>query len=166
MSPLSLEAAHVRNLFYYCPDTGVFTRRISRGTARAGAIAGTIHATGYRRIQIDRSLKLAHRVAWLYVYGQWPSDEIDHINGLKDDNRICNLRLATRGQNRSNSKINKNKKLRFKGVYWHEKKKNFSAAIRANKKQYHIGYFKSAEAASRAYAEAALRFHGEFARLS
>lgn len=164
----SLEAARVRELFHYCPDTGVFTRRVGRPGGRnthVGATVGSMGKDGYRYIRYDKKLHLAHRWAWLYVYGEWPVNEVDHLNGIKDDNRICNLRLASRGQNRANSRVNKNNKLGIKGVYYRGDKKAFSATIRANKKSYHLGYFKSAEAASEAYATAASRLHGAFARL-
>jgi len=76
----------------------VFTRRVGSGHARAGDMAGTVHSTGYVRISIDGGKYTAHHLAWLYVHGLWPSDQIEHINRKRSDNRLVNLkeRRATR----------------------------------------------------------------------
>lgn len=156
-----LTAERVRGLLHYEPPTGELTWRVSRGgTARAGRVAGRIMpTTGYRQISIDDRRYLAHRLAWLYVYGVWPPDEIDHINGVKDDNRLSNLRLATHKQNKRNTKRQKNNTSGVTGVRYHKRRKKWVAEIRVNGKNIHLGYFDTLEEAMAARL-AALRFYG------
>ena len=94
----SLTAERLREQLRYDAETGVFTRRVGRGHARAGDMAGTVHRTGYVRISIDGGKYTAHHLAWLYVHGVWPSDQIEHINRKRSDNRLVDLkeRRATR----------------------------------------------------------------------
>ena len=87
-----LTAERLRERLHYDAETGVFTRRFGSGHARAGDMAGTVHRTGYVRISIDGGKYTAHHLAWLYVHGVWPSDQIEHINRKRSDNRIANLR--------------------------------------------------------------------------
>ena len=93
-----LTAERLRERLHYDAGTGVFTRRVGSGHARAGDMAGTVHRTGYVRISIDGGKYTAHHLAWLYVHGLWPSDQIEHINRKRSDNRLVNLkeRRATR----------------------------------------------------------------------
>jgi len=93
-----LKAERLRERLHYDAGTGVFTRRVGSGHARAGDMAGTVHSTGYVRISIDGGKYTAHHLAWLYVHGLWPSDQIEHINRKRSDNRLVNLkeRRATR----------------------------------------------------------------------
>ena len=88
----------------YEPETGIFTwKKAKRGHTKAGAKAGTIRPNGYINITINRKPYYAHRLAWFYTTGQWPTHHIDHINGVRDDNRIENLREADRKSTRLNS---------------------------------------------------------------
>ena len=89
-----LTQARLKELFTYDPLIGTFVRRERRGSARAGEIAGTDNGCGYLQIAVDRRVYVAHRMAWLYVHGIWPPAQIDHINMIRDDNRIANLRKA------------------------------------------------------------------------
>ena len=97
---LSLQA--LRSFLRYDPETGYFTRLIAAPKAPEGSIAGTVLPTGYRLVRVDYARFLAHRLAWFYVYGEWP-EEIDHINRRKDDNRLVNLRCADRHTNAANT---------------------------------------------------------------
>ena len=105
----------------------------------------------------------AHRLAWFFVYGEWPQKQIDHINGNKSDNRISNLRLATASQNLSNKGITKSNTSGYKGVSFNRTKKKWMASIKVNKKSINLGYFLTPEEASEAYKAAAIKHHGEFA---
>ena len=101
-----LTQEQVKELFDYDPETGDLVWRVKRGThGVAGKIAGGLdHHHGYFRIRIDGKLYRTHRIIWLYVYGAWPVNDIDHVNGLRHDNRICNLREATRAENMQNQR--------------------------------------------------------------
>lgn len=147
----ALTADELRSRLLYEQDTGLF-KWIARATSRVpcGAMAGTINNEGYRAISINNRSYLAHRLAWLYVYGEWPMDQIDHINGVKTDNRISNLRNATRSTNCQNLRAAKsNNKVGLLGVT--RDRGRFRAAIKDNGKQRFLGYFATAEAASAAY---------------
>ena len=95
--------ARLKELLRYDPETGVFTWRATGKGRRLNRQAGTVQATGYLTITIDWRIHLAHRLAFLYVVGDWPPNEIDHIDGDQSNNRWCNLRPATRSQNMANS---------------------------------------------------------------
>jgi hypothetical protein len=155
-------AERVRELLEYCEETGRFTWRIANSRAiKAGAIAGSL-SCGYRNISIDGVLYRAHRLAWLYVRGEWPNAEIDHINLNKDDNRLSNLRIASRSQNMANSRVRVKCKSGFKGVSKYRGR--WVASIGRNGRKTHIGVFDTPEEANAAYERAALSIHGEFAR--
>ena len=154
-------------LFIYDRATGILYWRVNRGArARAGDEAGTLRADGYRIVKIGYKLYYAHRIIWCMEMGHWPEHEIDHINGVKDDNRWSNLREATRSQNGRNSKTPKTNTSGYKGVSWYKQKGKYRAKIKHNGKPIHLGYFDTAEAASRAYQRAARKYHGEFRRTS
>jgi hypothetical protein len=95
-----LTAERLRELVHYCQDTGVFTPRVNRGSA--GGKAGNVAPSGYRRLHVDGRLHLEHRLAWLYMTGQWPARHIDHINRCRSDNRFANLRDVTQAENNRN----------------------------------------------------------------
>lgn len=156
-----ITAEEVRALLDYDPDTGVFRWRVPRVGRRAGSIAGNKNGPGYWQISLNYKRYAGHRLAWLYVHGSWPPAEVDHINMNKTDNRICNLRSATREQNRHNTTLSKRNTSGFKGVSFHRKMGKFQACHRRKS----LGYFSTAEEAHKAYARAAIAVAGEFARL-
>lgn len=93
-------ANRVRELFHFCPESGVLTRRIAAApNAPEGAIAGRLNTAGHLVVCVHARMYMVHRVAWLWMTGEWPTFEIDHINQNKSDNRWSNLREATRSQN-------------------------------------------------------------------
>lgn len=160
-----LTAARVRELFEYAPETGIFTRRIAtghRGCNRAGERAGRLNQLGYRQIGIDGARFQEHRLAWLYVTGDWPLAFIDHINGVRDDNRFSNLRDVSRTVNAYNQRNPKSNNLTggFLGVSFDKKAGKFKACIHANGKQKQIGRFETAELARDAYRAAKPLVHG------
>ena len=156
-----MTADEVRRLLDYDPETGDFRWRVEMGQrAKMSAIAGTIKEDGYRIIIIRRRKYSAHRLAWLHSYGCWPVQFLDHKNGLRDDNRLCNLREATRSQNNSNRPAISG----LKGASWHAPSNRWVARIKKDGVQRHIGCFPTEEAAHAAYCRAAQKLHGEFAR--
>lgn len=148
----------------YDKDTGFFFWNEPRPKIRVGQKAGHLHHTGYINLEIGGKHYAAHRLAWFYCTGKWPSDQIDHINCNKSDNRIENLREATNGQNHANVKTRN--KLGHKGVQFRANLKNkpYVVKIRHNKKDIHIGCFATIEEAAQAYKIYAGKLHGEFTR--
>ena len=134
----------INELLIYSPDTGLFTWKINRrGKATAGSIAGSKNGCGYIIIKIDGRSYQAHRIAWLVMYGSFPNDMIDHIDGNRENNKINNLRQATAEQNMWNSVAGKNNKTGVKGVSWDNKNKKFRACISVKGKDKQIGRYSS-----------------------
>ncbi|SCB30271.1 HNH endonuclease [Rhizobium lusitanum] len=166
-----LDAERLRELVNYDPSPGIFTRKSAPNKYaryKVGDVAGSLSAKGYIRICVDGNVYPAHRLAWLYMMGEWPSDQIDHKDLNKSNNAWDNLRLATNGQNKANSPVYKTTKSGLKGAYWEGNRKgtkNWSARIRHDGRLRHIGYFYTAEEAHKAYGVAAKALHGEFSRV-
>lgn len=153
----------LKGLLNYNPDTGVFTWVNARGNLKAGSVAGTVDYQGYVRISINERRYRAHRLAWLYVHGETLTVEIDHINGIKSDNRISNLRTATRSQNEANKIKTQKNTSGYKGVSWHKNDKKWVAHITINQKLKCLGSFSTREEAHKAYCKAANDIFGRFA---
>jgi hypothetical protein len=157
-----LSQQRLKELLEYNPENGLLIWVTQRGKGvKKGSVAGT-KQNGYIQIKIDGKLYKAHRLAWLYVYKEFPENEIDHINEIKDDNRIVNLRLATKRQNMQNiSNPRADNKSGYLGVCWHNRYKKWYAQISINNKKKYLGYFNTAEEASKAYIKAK-RLHHKF----
>lgn len=152
----------LKELVHYEPETGHFTWRISSSVARPGERAGGGHGLGYRAMGLDYKKYLEHVLAWFYMTGEWPSSEIDHINGDKADNRWTNLRLATRSQNNHNRHLTRRNKSGVHGVHKHGNK--FRARLYVSGVHVDLGVFDTL-AEARAARIAAEKVHlGEFAR--
>lgn len=152
----------LRELLSYSPETGVFVRRVTTGSrAKAGSVVGTDDMHGYLTVRISGKSYKLHRLAWLYVYGEWPNGDIDHINGNRCDNRICNLRDVTREMNLQNMRqaSSHNMSTKVLGVYPSRTGKRFCAAISIDNKKTHIGTFDTAEMAHQAYLQEKRRIH-------
>jgi hypothetical protein len=151
----------------YDPVTGIFiwVRDPKFYRIKKGDLAGSITKLGYRKIRIDGKIYFAHRLAWYFMMKRYPDCDIDHINGIKDDNRWENLRAATASQNQMNRTKTRSNTSGFKGVYWHEKLQKWQAKITIKKKQIYLGVFSTAEEASHAYQDAAFRLHRDFAKV-
>jgi len=157
-----LTQQRLQELFIYDPESGIFTRRIAtgrHGRYRAGVKPGTRERRGYIIIGVDSQRHMAHRLAWLYVYGEFPQTDIDHINNIKGDNRISNLRLVTRRQNMQNVLAHKHNTSGFKGVSWHKHSNRWRAYIFADYKQIYLGLFETKEAAAAARLAAEKTYH-------
>lgn len=164
-----MTAERIRALLHYDPSTGVFVWKVRLGLSmHAGDRAGTIYKNGRRYITIDRKRYFASHLAWLHVHGEWPAVQIDHRNLNRSDDSIENLRLATSKQNAENKGVSKRNRLGVKGVGIGTLRvrmpQRYRARIRVNGQLIHLGYFSTTELASAAYAEAAQKYFGEFAR--
>lgn len=162
-----LTAERLREILHYDPETGLFTwcaHTTPRHRTTGGQIAGRRQSRGYIQITIDGRCYVAHRLAWFYITGSWPAAEIDHINGIRDDNRFVNLREATRAQNMANSRRLHSNTSGFKGVSFDKRDGRWRAYIRGNQRRHHLGSFDTPEEAHAAYCAAAAELFGEFAR--
>jgi len=164
-----LTQERLKEALQYDPDTGVFIwiskpLGIKGNGIRLGSVAGSLKEDGYIRIGIDGEYFYANRLAWLYLYGEFPEAEVDHANGVRSDNRKTNLRLANIQQNRRNTKRNSLNTSGYKGVHFSKAAKKWLATIFLNGKNRHLGCFETAEVAAAAYRKAAAFHFGEFAR--
>lgn len=171
MARTDLTAQRVREILEYNPDTGAFIwrqdQRCGHKTGNqvrrlAGLQAGSCNkVSGYIIIGIGGSLYLAHRLAWLYVHGSWPEQQIDHIDGDRKNNRIANLRDVSPAINSENQRKPPRSKSNQAplGAHWKESVKLWASSIQANGKLMHLGYFKSADAAHEAYVIAKRQLH-------
>lgn len=157
-----LTQQRLKDLLHYCEETGCFTRRV---TKRSGSVAGGLDDKGYIRIRVDGKRYRSHRLAWMYTHGYWPASELDHINGDRSDNRIANLREASRSENMRNQRVRSDNTSGHKGVYWSAHKSRWVAQIADNGKLIHLGYFTDIDGAIAVYVAAAHRLHGAFANL-
>ncbi len=163
----------LKELLDYDQDTGFFTWRTLRpGRSPMGGIAGSVRKNpkdpcfGYRFIRIDHFRTGAHRLAWFYVYGRWPKGDLDHRDMVRDNNRISNLREATRGQNMANAKRPRHNTSGYKGATFNRQSGRWTAQIQYNSKNLVLGSFDTAEEAHEAYCQAGKRLFGEFFRAS
>jgi HNH endonuclease/AP2 domain len=155
-----LTQKRLKELLHYEASTGIFTWLIARsGTAKADTVAGTQDSHGHVQIKIDGKLYLAHRLAWLYVHGSIPSFHMDHINRVRNDNRLQNLRLVTRKENNENTVMRKDNKSGYKGVSWNKTKRKWIAQISHNKKNTQIGSYDDPKEAHMAYVSKARELH-------
>ena len=162
MAALPVAVSRLREVFEYHPETGNFVRRHSIRGAHAGTIAGYKMMHGYITIQVDKRQYLAHRLAWLYMKGEWPRYQIDHKNGDPSDNRWENLREASQTQQNINTAIRKNNTSGFRGVSWNAQNNKWRARLCEED----IGFFTSKHEAHRAYQAAAAQRFGDFVRRS
>lgn len=151
--------ARLRELLHYDAETGVFTWLVNRGPARIGAIAGSKTGHGYIVISIDCQRYYAHRLAWLYVFEEWPEDQIDHKNGNGCDNRIANIRECTNAQNCQNLGVHRSNTSGLTGVRWDQSRSKWAAQIRKGGKIIPLGRFNTKEAAYQAYLAAKREAH-------
>lgn len=150
----------------YNPNTGVFIRtKKTSNKVNIGDIVGYKNNCGYIVIGVDGRQMLAHRLAWVYVYGTMPNN-IDHINGITDDNRITNLRSVSHQENHKNQAISKNNTSGVTGVYWVNQQSNWLAKIKVNYKDITLGRFdtKQEAALARLKAEVKYGFHKNHGR--
>lgn len=147
-------------LLSYDPDTGIFVRKVATARClKVGDVAGSPHICGYLEIALNGKRYLAHRLAWFYFYGAWPTKNLDHINGDCADNRISNLREASHSENaqnlrkaRSNNKSSGLLGVSKNGKWWH-------ARICLNGERRYLGTFLTPQEAHMAYLSAKQQIH-------
>jgi len=169
-------AEYVRECLDYNPETGVLTWKNRPrnhfssdwkwkgwNTRYSGKPAGTPASNGYLQIVFKPRFLQAHRLAWLISSGKWPAFQIDHINGIKTDNRISNLREATHAENCMNLGLRKSNTSGVKGVFWHKVANKWAAAIGVKGKRLHLGLFEKIEDATDRIRLAREEYHADFA---
>lgn len=160
LARVSSIAEVARGLLSYNPEDGLLTWRVNRkGGVRAGAVAGCAMPTGYIKVGLNGREYLAHRLAWLITHGEWPEAEIDHANGDRADNRLVNLRPATRSENSQNLGARANNSSGFAGVTWNKARRKWQAQITTRGRHKVVGTFDTPGQAGAAYQEAKAALH-------
>ena len=160
-----LTQKRLKELFTYEPETGLFTRIARTGSrGNLGPVAGCLNDQGYLIIGIDAKEFRAHRLAWLYMTGEWPTPECDHLDLDRANNKWANLRSATRSQNGANKRARRDNKAGIKGVCWDKQTRKWRAQLQANGKRINIGRFDCPAAAHFAYLVFANKAFGSFHR--
>lgn len=163
-----LTAEYVREILSYDPETGIlrwrhrFTFSPGWSTRYFDKPAG-FKVRGHLQIQIDGANYYAHRLAWLIFYGEWPEDQIDHVNGVRDDNPIKNLRLADNSENGFNKAMQRNNTSGFIGISFSAQRGMWEARIWVKQKCKWRGFFDTPEEADKARRQAIKTIHGNFA---
>ena len=142
MTKKSISQQELKNILCYDPITGIFTYiKRTANCINIGDIAGWINSCGYLNIKINGTSYKLHRLAWLYVYGCFPKNQIDHINHLRSDNRLINLRCVTNTNNQRNASIAKTNTSGVMGVSFFKKQGRWYAEISNNNKKIYLGCF-------------------------
>ena len=158
-----LKAERLRGLLHYDPENGLFTWLVSTSNrVKVGDVAGSFGRRGYAVVGVDGREYKAHRLAVLWMTGEWPENEVDHVDRSHANNRWANLREATRSQNMRNQSRRSDSKSGVLGVCWHETGK-WHARIQLHGRSHYIGLFASIEAAAKARRAAELKLFEEFA---
>lgn len=154
----------LKQWLYYSPTVGTF-EWIKRGRGvQVNCLAGRVcPKSGYINVRLQRKTYRAHVLAWLYMTGSWPEMELDHKDGDKTNNAFCNLRLATKSQNRWNAQNFRTSSSGVKGVTYMPKAKKWRAVVGINNEKVNIGLFKTMEEAEQAVRIKREELHGEFA---
>ena len=156
----ALTAEDLRLILSYDPYTGELRWLRSKFKARVGQVAGCVWSSGYRVININGHQYLAHRLAWLYVHGVWPHRNIDHRDGVRSNNRIANLRMATEGENAQNQRVaHPRNRGGVLGVSWCADRQSWRAMLMVNGKNHYLGRFREQEDAKQAYLAAKAAMH-------
>ena len=153
------DVVELKRRLSYDPETGCFFWIVGNRKNRTGERAGSVNPCGYRVINIKNRLHREHRLAWLFVYGTIPSEDIDHINQDKSDNRIANLRLACSALNKQNLGLRADNKSGVRGVSWSKEYSKWVASIQVNYKMRMLGRFVNKEDAIAARIEAQQKYH-------
>lgn len=172
-----VDLEYIKSRIDYNPDTGEFvwkerTRkeyphdnfRTTWNKKHAGKVVGHVMKNGYRDISVDHMRFTAHRLAWFFVTGYFPKEDIDHVNRDRDDNRFCNLREATRSQNLRNASLRSDNKSGVKGVSFDKKSGRWSVRMWNNDRIYqYLGAYDTLDEAKDVAERKRREFHGDFA---
>jgi len=155
-----LTQEYLKSILSYDPETGLFLWKEKKQGRKKNKIAGHQRIDGYVELEINYKRFLAHRLAFYYIYGIFPKEDIDHVNGIKNDNRFLNLRTANRSENMQNVKNHrKDNKSGFLGVSFNKQYGKYVAQLVLNKKHVHISFHDNPENAHEAYIEAKRKLH-------
>ncbi len=159
--PVPVTAERLMALYDYDSDTGIFTRKTNHGGEWSGTSPTYVTEDGYLRFSVGGILYRAHRLAWLYVHGRFPSGAIDHIDGDRLNNRIANLRECTLSENAQNAPrhARADSKHGFRGVSFQSQKGKWQARIMVNGRSKSCGLFNTPEEAHEAYLKAKQEHH-------
>ena len=147
-----MEHSELLNNVLYDPQTGIFIRQVTAGNSLAGSTIGNIDKKGYLKAMVLGQYVKLHRLAWFYVHGVWPSQQIDHINQVKTDNRLANLRDCGTAANCLNQLGKRsNNKAGYQGVHKITKTGRYRAACSIQGVKHHLGVFLTPEEAHQAY---------------
>ncbi len=153
---LTLE--RLKQLFEYDPETGEFTRLVDRVSVKAGQLAGSLTAYGYLSIRIDKKPYFSHRLAWLYMTGSFPDGQIDHLNGVRTDNRWANLRDVSHLENHRNMGLSRRNKSGVVGVSWDSSRSLWQSAITVKGVAKSLGRYQSFDDAVEARKQAEIQY--------
>lgn len=161
MAVADLTADLLRAFLHYDPETGAFTRRQATGTAKVGDFAGWVEPSGYIKINLLGRKYYAHRLAILYATGHWPNQDVDHINGIRGDNRLSNLRDVSDNINLQNLRSAKSgNQSGLLGAHFHKQTGKYVAEIKTpDGIRHYLGFFADAEDAHAAYLAAKRKLH-------
>lgn len=157
-----LTPEYVRERFNYYPATGVLTWRTNVDRTVVGKPVGSLGNHGYLVVNVLDRPVLLHRLIWLHVHGREPVEQIDHVNRVRTDNRICNLREASFSQQLMNQGMRSDNTSGFKGVFWDKSRMKYQARISVNCRDIYLGRFECLEDAVACRREAEKRYFGEF----
>lgn len=157
------EVDYIKELLSYDPDTGLFTWKKSRRGVKKGTIAGNKNDRGYIQIKVNYKFYKAHRLAFLFMNQELPN-MVDHIDGVKDNNKWDNLRPCNKSENGGNSKIRSDNTSGYKGVSFNKKSKKWVSYLYINGRQVFLGRFDCPIEAHKEYCKAAKKYRGDFAR--
>ncbi len=159
--PQTLTAKYLRSILHYDQETGVFTRAVrTSNRIQVGDTAGSVNGNGYIHIRVLGVLYPAHRLVWLYLHGEWPKHQIDHVDRDRLNNRAGNLREVTQQQNLKNKGTYSSNKSGHPGVHWYSRYSKWHAGISNNRKNIDLGYYDTIEEAVAARKAGELRYWG------
>ena len=155
----------LKELLFFDPETGIFIWRVKPSNpVKRGSVAGHLGVLGYTLIGIDGLVYPAHRLAYLWMMGEFPPHEIDHIDGQRANNKWSNLRPVTKSQNQQNSKMRIDNTSGHKGITWNTDRQKWMARVQIGNKRHYLGIYDDLAQAVQAVKTSRSKLHGEFTR--